>query len=180
MTGRRPLHSRDVSPRLHNWIETWYRHEFSLKLHLIRLSLKFVRVLVIIQQWLGADQANRNYLSQLWSCLLIHIGVTCPQWVNWRKRLMSYKCTLSTQQLALTLWFVFYFYRKYRYVIVWKMTNQREGHCYVLTYKETKLTHWGPTKLAQLVADKFLIDLKTTFHISFIVYWRLLLGANLK
>ena len=32
--------------------------------------------------WLGADQATSHYLNQWWSCLLTHICVTRPQWVN--------------------------------------------------------------------------------------------------
>ena len=32
--------------------------------------------------WLGADQATNHYLNQWWSCLLMHICITRPQWVQ--------------------------------------------------------------------------------------------------
>ena len=34
------------------------------------------------RQWLGADQATSHYLDQWWPCLLTHICVNRPQWVN--------------------------------------------------------------------------------------------------
>ena len=49
----------------------------------IKISLKFVPKGTINNiPMFGTDQATSHYLNQWWPCLLMHICVTWPQWVN--------------------------------------------------------------------------------------------------